>query len=160
MQTSKDGTLAALNRGHAHSATVGAAAALRERGLAFVLHLVFGLPGEDRQDALSTVEEAVRLRPWGIKIHPLHVVEGSPLSARWREGGLPLLGRDDYVERVCDALEGLPASVSVHRLTGERPEGVLLAPDWCRDKRAVLGAVARELARRGTWQGSARVASG
>ncbi|MEW6758625.1 MAG: TIGR01212 family radical SAM protein [Acidobacteriota bacterium] len=160
MQTSKDATLAAMNRGHAHAATARAAAELRRRGLAFVLHLVFGLPGEDREDALRSVEEAVRLGPWGIKIHPLHLVEGSPLSLWWREGGLPLLGRVTYVGWVCDALERLPPEVSIHRLTGERPEGVLLAPDWCRDKRGVLNAVRAELSRRRSWQGKALGASG
>jgi len=155
MQTSRDETLAAMNRGHVHAATVRAAAELRKRGLAFVLHLVFGLPGEGREDALRSVEEAVRMGPWGLKIHPLHVVEGSPLSRKWREGGLPLLGREAYVGWVCDAVERIPPEVSVHRLSGERPEGLLLAPDWCRDKRGVLNAVRSELSRRGSWQGKA-----
>jgi hypothetical protein len=53
-----------------------------------------------------------------------------------------------------DGIERLPPETTVHRLTGERPSDILLAPDWCRDKHATLAALQRELARRKTWQGA------
>jgi uncharacterized protein len=161
MQTSCDRTLAALNRGHAHAATAAAAEALRARGIPFVLHLILGLPGEDDATARASLAEAARLRPWGVKFHPLHVVRGSALEAPWREGGLRLLDVESYAGLAADGLELLSPETTVHRLTGERPGPLLLAPDWCRDKPKTLGAIRGELARRGSWQGKrARHANG
>jgi radical SAM protein (TIGR01212 family) len=153
MQTAHDSTLRAMNRGHLHEATVGAAAALRGRGIRTVLHLILGLPGETPEMIQGTFREVARLRPWGVKFHPLHVVSGSPMEPLWRRGEIPLLSRGGFASLVADGLEVLPPEVTVHRLTGERAEGVLLAPAWCRDKRRALGAIASELQRRGTWQG-------
>ncbi len=153
MQTVHDATHHAVNRGHTHADTLAAVEALRHLGIRFVLHLMMGLPGEDETMMRGTLAEAARLRPWGVKLHPLHVVEGSALASRWRTGVLPLMTREAFAGLAADLLETLPPETTVHRLTGERPEGVLLAPDWCRDKRRTLGAITRELARRQTWQG-------
>jgi len=153
MQTIHDATLSAVNRGHKHADTVAAVEALRALGIPFVLHVMLGLPGEDDAMMRATLAEVTRLRPWGVKLHPLHVVNGSALAARWKAGALPLLGREVFAAHAADLLETLPPETTIHRLTGERPEGILLAPDWCRDKRGTLGAVTRELARRASWQG-------
>lgn len=154
MQTAHDATLRAMNRGHGHDATVAAAAALGARRIPTVLHLILGLPGESPDMIHATMQEVARLHPWGVKFHPLHVVSGSPLEAVWRRGEVPLLSRGTFASLVADGLEVLPPDVTIHRLTGERGEGVLLAPAWCRDKRRALGAITAELQRRGTWQGS------
>ena len=154
MQTRHDATLRAMNRGHNHGATVGAVEALRARGIRTVLHLILGIPGETPDMMRHSLDEAARLRPWGVKLHPFHVVRGSALEETWRRGDLSLLDLRDYTALACDGLERFHPEAVVHRLTGERPEGVLLAPDWCRGKGVVLDAIRQELGRRGTSQGS------
>lgn len=154
MQTRHDTTLSAMNRGHAHGATERAAEALGARGFRTVLHLILGLPGETSGMIRESLSEASRLRPWGVKLHPLHVVRGSALEAEWARGGVRILSLPEFAALAADGLELLHPATVVHRLTGERPEGVLLAPEWCRDKAEVLAAIRRELARRGTRQGS------
>lgn len=153
MQTARDETLLAMNRGHGLADTKKACGELRARALPFVLHLIAGLPGEEEAEARRSHAAAVGLGPWGLKIHPLHVVAGSPLADRWRRGEIALWEQDRYVRTVADLLEETPPEVTLHRLTGERPSGLLLAPAWCGDKRAVLGALRRELARRRSFQG-------
>ena len=153
MQSRHDATLRALNRGHDHASTVAAVEALRERRVPVVLHLILGLPGEDAGAMRASIAEAARLNPWGVKLHPLHVVRGSALEGLWRADRLPLMSLEEYAALAADALELLPPEVTIHRLTGERPSGLLLAPGWCADKRATLGAIRRELARRRSWQG-------
>lgn len=153
MQTSCNETLDACNRGHSHAATTAAVEALKARDLRVVLHLILGLPGEDAATMRASLAEAARLAPWGVKLHPLHVVRGSAFERDWRDGRLDLLELDDYARLAADGIEVLPPETTVHRLTGERPAGILLAPEWCRDKRRTLGAIQRELARRKSWQG-------
>ena len=153
MQTAHDETLAAMNRGHGHAETARAARDLRSAGVRTVLHLILGLPGEDAPAVRTSLAEAARLQPWGVKIHPLHVVKGSALARRWKDGRLALPDLQWYAALAADAIEMIAPSVTVHRLTGERPPSMLLAPEWCRDKRRTLGAILSELARRKSWQG-------
>jgi radical SAM protein (TIGR01212 family) len=154
MQTRHNITLRAMNRGHLHDATVDAMRALEARGIRTVLHLILGIPGETPDMVRGSLEEAARLSPWGVKLHPFHVVHGSALEEAWRRGDLSLLDLRDYTQLACDGLERFHPDTVVHRLTGERPEGVLLAPGWCRGKGLVLHAIQEEFGRRGTSQGS------
>ncbi len=67
---------------------------------------------------------------------------------------MPIFERDEYVRVVCDFLERLPAEMVIHRLSGDAPPDYLVAPLWCLEKAALLDAIEREFARRGTRQGS------
>lgn len=153
MQTMHDATLAAMNRGHSHGATAAACDVLQHRDIPFVLHLIAGLPGETKQMMRASFDEAARLKPWGVKLHPLHVVKGSMLEAPYGRGELPLLEMGGYASLAADMLERISPETSIHRLTGERPAGVLVAPAWCREKRKVLAAIQKELTVRGSCQG-------
>ncbi|MCK7485323.1 MAG: hypothetical protein MZU97_07020 [Bacillus subtilis] len=68
----------------------------------------------------------------GVKIHMLHVMKGTALGARYEAEPFPLLTPPEYVSIVCDQLELLPADVVIHRLTGDAPEDLLIAPAWTR----------------------------
>ena len=154
MQTRWGATLEKMSRGHGHDATVMSAMSLRARGIRTVLHLILGLPGEDRDMILESSREASRLAPWGIKFHPLHITRGSGLEPPWRRGEIPLLKMDEYAGLVADSIELLPPDTTIHRMTGERPGGRLLAPEWCREKGRVIASILGELARRGSRQGA------
>ena len=65
------------------------------------------------------------------------------------------LTKTEYIRWISDALEIIPADVTIHRLTGDAPKDELLAPMWSRDKKSVLNGINAELKRRGTWQGTA-----
>ena len=62
--------------------------------------------------------------------------------------------KDDYINVVADALEIIPPDITIHRLTGEAPRDLLIAPLWSRDKKSVLNGINMELKKRGTMQGS------
>ena len=72
-----------------------------------VIHLIIGIPGETLADMRATIAVMNALRPAGIKFHLLHVLRGSPLQAQHARGSLPLLGRDEYIDIICDLLERL-----------------------------------------------------
>lgn len=143
MQTMHDATLATCNRGHTHAQTVEAVEALRARGIRCVLHLIAGLPGESEEQMRQSFAEAARLAPWGVKLHPLHIVRGAPLEVPWREGKVPLLSLDAYAGLAADLLKTLPPETVIHRLGGEREGEMHLAPEWCLHKKALLEAIER-----------------
>ena len=89
-----------------------------------------------------------------LKIHNLYAVKGTPLAEQVERDGVPLLGRDEYVQVLVDFLELLPPTMVIERLGGDAPREFLVAPAWCLDKSALRAAVTAEFERRDSWQGS------
>ena len=155
LQSPLDRTLAAIGRGHDLASFTCAVAGCRKRGIRVCAHVILGLPGESRQEMLSGAEFLNAAGVDGVKIHLLHVMRGTRLAARYREGALRMLDRDEYAGLVCDFLERLDPRIVVHRLTGDGNRRDLIAPLWSLAKFEVLNCIDNELDRRGTRQGSA-----
>ena len=153
LQTASDDTAEKFNRCSKTAEFTDAAYHLSSLGIKCVIHLILGLPGEDKAQFRRTAEYVRSLSPFGIKIHMLHLMEGTAMGEEYRRAPFPLLTMEEYVSCVCDILEMLPQSVTVHRLTGDAPQDKLIAPDWTRNKHAVLNAIQQEFKRRGSFQG-------
>ncbi len=153
IQSASDRTLALINRGHDFACVEKAVAMTRGRGIKICAHMILGLPGETAADMIHTADAIVRLGFDGIKIHLLYVVKDTPLAALLADGRYRCLEQQEYVDRVCDVLERLPAGMVVQRLTGDPHPAELLAPLWSTRKRETLAAIQATLAARGTRQG-------
>ena len=154
LQSAFDETLDRVNRGHGAGIYFQEAHRARNLGLPVCCHLILGLPGEGRDEALETHRQVLEAGVDGFKIHPLHVVRGSALASQWAEGAYEPLSMTDYVDWTCDLVERTPPEVVFHRLTGTCSEDLLLAPSWCAKKWNVLNAIESELRTRGTRQGT------
>jgi radical SAM protein (TIGR01212 family) len=153
LQSAADSTLARVNRGHGFADYRRAVRAARLRGLPVCTHLIVGLPGEGRDSALASLDRVLELGVDGLKLHPLHVVKQTMLARDWRDGRYRPLAMDEYIDIAADLIERTPADIVYHRVTGTATRDILLAPDWCSKKWAVLNAIENELLRRGSRQG-------
>lgn len=153
LQSPLDRTLNAIRRGHDFAAFVDAVLRGKSRGLRVCAHVILGLPGEGREDMLDTVGVLNGLGIDGVKLHLLHVMQGTALAELYGKGEIRLLDRDEYVGLVCDFLERLDPRISIQRLTGDGARDYLVAPLWSLQKFEVLNAIDVELERRGTRQG-------
>ena len=153
LQTANGQTAEKFNRCWKNTDFEEASYNLSARGIKRVTHLILGLPGEDKEQYVSSAKYAASFDPFGVKIHMLHLMEGTSMGEEYRRAPFPLLTMEEYVSCVCDILEVLPQSVTIHRLTGDAPQDKLIAPDWTRNKHAVLNAVQQEFKKRGTFQG-------
>ena len=102
----------------------------RARNLKICTHLIIGLPGEGLTECLDTLQQVVATGTDGIKLHPLHIVEGSTM-AKWRLGRLNALTQTEYVEIAAEMIRHTPPEVVFHRVTASARRPTLLAPDWC-----------------------------
>ena len=150
LQTIHERTAKAVHRGYDLSAFEEGYHALKALGLTVIVHVIFSLPGETREDMLDTVRYLASLNPPpdGVKLQMLHVLRGTQLGADYEKEPFPLLAMEEYAELVAQSVRILPEKTVIHRLTGDAPGKLLLAPEWTRNKKRVLNAVNREIAKR------------
>ena len=155
LQTVHDGIALAINRGHTYADFLEGYNKLRAASdkINICIHLIFGLPGEDREMMLESVREVARLEPEQVKFHLLHVIRGTRLGEIYEGGGYTPMEMDDYVDVVCEALTYLPPDTVVGRVTGDGMQSELLAPDWSRKKTVVINNVDKKMFAEGLWQG-------
>jgi radical SAM protein (TIGR01212 family) len=156
LQSISDAVLAGINRGHTVREFTEAVASVRRRRIDTAVHLIYGLPGDTRENFVAAAGMLSDLGVQGVKLHHLHVVSGSGLEVPFRRGEVRVPGYDEYVGSCADFLERLSPDVAVLRLMGAAPRKLLLAPVWEKGSREMSRDVAAELQRRGTWQGSLR----
>ncbi|MEA2062614.1 MAG: TIGR01212 family radical SAM protein [Gemmatimonadota bacterium] len=153
LQSARDDTLRRIGRGHTVADFTDAAARTRERGIGICAHVILGLPGETRQDMLSTAGYLCRTRVDGVKLHALHVLKGTPLAEEYARRRVELPDLDDYACLACDFLERLDSGMVVMRLAPSARPSSLVAPAWCASTREGAAAVEAEMERRNSWQG-------
>ncbi len=153
LQSANDALLAAMNRGHDCATFCRAAENARASGLEVIGHVILDLPGETAADRRATASCLNRVGVAGVKVHNLHVLADTPLAADWRAGRLHLSDLTNYARIAADFLRWLDPAVVVHRLIGDGPARLMLAPGWWRDKRRALAAVDAALAAGDRWQG-------
>ena len=155
LQTSDDDTAKRLNRCCKTEVYDRAAGLLHANGIEVVTHIMFGLPGEDRSDMLSTVRHTAAVGAQGVKLHLTHVNENTVLADMYRAGEYSPLSLEEYTDILCEALEYIPRDTVIHRFTGDGDKKELVAPLWSGDKKRVLNYINRTFAERDVIQGKA-----
>lgn len=153
LQTIHRKSLDWLNRGHDYPIFLDAFKRARRRNLRLGVHVILGIPGENRQDIIATAEAIAALRPASVKLHNLHVVRETRLAKLWSLGKVPLPTLAEYAEMVVDFLERQSPVTVIERISGEADANYLLAPDWTGIKHAARNAVDQEFHRRKSRQG-------
>jgi uncharacterized protein len=153
LQSAHEQTLAALRRGHTVQQFAEACRALSRAGIRTCAHVILGLPGETPEMMRRTAEFLSETGVWGVKIHNLHVLAGTEMERRYREGAVTIPTLEEYAGWVVDFLEALAPSIIVHRVNGHSPRQLTVAPAWSVNKLGIMNAVERELSLRDSWQG-------
>lgn len=155
LQTSNDDTARLINRGHSFEDFISGYERLRRanRRINICVHLIFGLPGESREDMLKTVRDVASLRPDQVKLHLLHVIKGTRLAEMYESGEYTPMEREEYIETVVGAIELLPPDTVVARVTGDGMAEDLLAPLWSVKKVSVINDIDKKLFDEERYQG-------
>lgn len=151
LQTIHEDTAAFIRRGYSLDVFEKAVSALHENGLETIVHVILGLPGEDTGRILQTIQYLNTVPIQGVKLQLLHVLSGTDLGRLL--GTFPIYTLEEYVDTVIACLEHLSPETVIHRLTGDGPKDLLLAPDWSTKKRHVLNTIHKTMASRNSFQG-------
>ena len=153
LQTVHEKTADFIRRGYPLPVFEDAYRRLKQAGLTVIVHVILGLPGETTDDMLATVRYLAGLSVDGIKLQLLHVLKGTDLDLLYREGAFRTLELEEYLELIGRCLCLLPPEMVIHRLSGDGPKSILIAPLWSGNKRMVLNSLSRYLREHEIWQG-------
>ena len=143
LQTGNDEVASSFGRGYETRVYDEAVSALKTRGVNVITHIIFGLLGEDKKSMLDSVRRAVDAGTDGLKFTCLYILKGTRYEELYKQGKIEVLGQQEYFDIVHEALELVPSDVVIHRLTGDGPKSLLVAPMWTADKRQVVNYINR-----------------
>lgn len=153
LQTIHEKTAVYIRRGYPLSCFEDAVQQLRKRNLDVIVHTILGLPGETKEDILETMKYLNHMDIQGIKLQLLHVLKNTDLATDYLNGKFSVYEMDEYIDLVIDCLEHLSPKIVIHRLTGDGPKDLLIAPTWSSAKKTVLNTLHHECKIRGAYQG-------
>lgn len=175
LQTVHEKTAAFFGRGYPLPVFEEAMAALARIDIPVIVHVILGLPGETPEMMYETVRYLnhipnpqnpsvqAALRPFGIKLQLLHILQNTVLGDMYLENrlsGFSVLSQEEYTDILIHCLELLSPEIVIHRLTGDGPKNLLLAPLWSLNKRNVLNTLHKTMKQRHTYQGRCFYAAG
>lgn len=153
LQTIHEKTAAYIRRGYPLSCFEDAVRRLRSEDIEVIVHTILGLPGESTQDILNTMEYLNHQDIQGIKLQLLHVLRGTDLASDYEKGLFRTYERDEYISLVISCLEHLRPDMVIHRITGDGPKDLLIAPLWASRKREVLNLLHHQMKENHNYQG-------
>lgn len=153
-QTSNEKTAEYIRRGYKNESFEEAVKNLNKIGVHIVAHIILGLPNETSEDMLKTVDYVAHSGVQGIKIQLLHILKNTELFKRFEQGTFEALSMEKYIALLGECIEHLPKSMVVHRITGDGPKSLLVAPLWSADKKKVLNTISFEFRKNNITQGA------
>ena len=153
LQTIHEKTAQLIRRGYELPVFEASVRALRLRRIPVIVHTILGLPGEDPDMFLDTVRYLNTMDIQGVKFQLLHVLKHTDLAKLYEKEPFWLPAMEEYIEIIGQALCLLRPDITVHRLTGDGPKSLLIAPEWSGNKRQVLNCLNQYLKQQDLWQG-------
>ena len=151
LQTIHEKTADYIRRGYSLPVYDKAIRDLEAIGIHTITHLILGLPDETKEDMLQSVRYVSDCGSQGIKLQLLHVLKGTDLASDYEKGLFRTLLFDEYIDLLTDCVRLLPKDMIVHRLTGDGPKNLLIAPMWSADKKRVMNAIHQRLKKEGLY---------
>lgn len=147
LQSIHEATAERIHRGYPLPVFADAYHRLKAAGFVVIVHVILGFPWETEDDMLATIRYLGALNPQldGIKLQLLHVLKNTELGRMYMAEPFRTLSLDEYCALVVKCLKLLPAGIIIHRLTGDGPKRLLLAPLWSADKKMVLNTLTRSI---------------
>lgn len=154
LQSIHDRTAQLIRRGYEYAVFQEAMETLSRRSLPVIVHLILGLPGESAEDTLASIRAINGFSPFGVKLQLLHILKGTDLARLYENGGAAALEKEEYLKLLTDCISSLSPDICIHRVTGDGPRDLLIAPRWSLDKRSVLNSLHALMKQKNIRQGS------
>lgn len=153
LQTANEKTGKIINRCYTNADFTKAVDILNKYNIDVVTHIMVGLPNENEKDIQNTVKFLNKHNTQGIKIHSCYIVKNTKLAEMYDEGKYTPLKLDDYLNSCAYILTHINPDVVIHRVSGDAPKDLLVAPDWNLHKKWIINGLDKLLREMDLWQG-------
>lgn len=153
LQTSNDETGKLINRCYSSQQFSEAVHLLNQYDIDIVSHMMIGLPNETKKDIENTVSFLNQHSIQGLKIHSCYVVENTKLAEMYRSGQYTPITLEEYLDCATYVLTHISPDIVIHRISGDAPKNLLLAPDWNLHKKWIMNGFHKKLKEENLWQG-------
>ena len=153
LQTIHAETAEYIRRGYPLSIFDAAVRNLRAEGIQVIVHVILFLPGETEEMMLDTIRYLNRSDIQGIKLQLLHILRGTDLARDYEQTPFHIPDMEEYIRLLGRCISSLTPDIVIHRLTGDGPKDLLIAPLWTGAKRTVLNRLNQYLKENDIWQG-------
>lgn len=157
LQTSNEKSAEYIRRCYPNSTYEKAVKDLKNIGVTVITHIIIGLPNENKEDILQTVDFAVKNKTDGVKLQLLHILKDTDLYEDYKKGIVKPLSMEEYMDILFASIERIPENIVIHRITGDAPKSHLVEPLWSANKKNVLNTINRELEKRDIIQGKCKI---
>ena len=154
LQTSNEIVAQKFNRGYSNEEFIKTVKLLNKYNIDVVTHMMVGLPHEENNDILNTVNFINSLNIMGVKIHSTYIIKNTALEELYNSGKYEPITLDYYVDNVCNIISHLRPDIVICRITGDAPKDLLIEPKWNARKKIVLNAINRKLEELDIYQGN------
>lgn len=154
LQTIHERTAKYIRRGYTLDVFEEAVRNLNRIGIRPIVHMIIGLPGENESMILETAKYLSHCNISGVKLQLLHVLKNTDLAQEYFNGSVDILSLTQYSEILGKIIKLLPPDCVIHRLTGDGPKNLLIAPLWSGNKKNVINTINRYLQENAIIQGS------
>lgn len=141
LQTIHESTAKYINRGYSLNIFDSAVSKLNSLNIDVIVHLIIGLPFETSKDIIDSVRYVCSKPISGIKLQLLHVLKNTPLEKEYLLNKFKVLSLEEYTNILAECLCNIPPDIVIHRITGDGPKSLLIAPKWSSDKKRVLNYI-------------------
>lgn len=153
LQTIHPRTAEYIRRGYPLGVFDKAVSDLRAAGIRVIVHVILFLPGETEEMMMETIDYLNRTDIQGIKLQLLHILRGTDLALDYEKSHFYVPDMETYIRVLGRCVARLRPDISIHRLTGDGPKDLLIAPLWTGAKRTVLNRFQQYLKENDIWQG-------
>lgn len=157
LQTSNEEIAKQINRGYSLDVFTNAVKLLNNYNIEVVVHMMIGLPNETMQDIENTVKYINSLNMQGIKIHSTYVAKGTVLEKMYKEGKYEPLTLEEYIDKLLYVITHLRQDIIIHRISGDAPKDLLVAPDWNLHKKWMLNGLDKMMRKQNRFQGDTKI---
>lgn len=131
-ESSHDSTLQLVNRCHSWQCVVDAVEMTKQRGIDVGLHFIIGLPGENTEMIMQTVDAINHVKPDTVKFHQLQLIRNTRLAQQVENGEIeiPRFSVEQYINLCCDIIHRIDPSIAIERFVSQAPDNLLIYPRW------------------------------
>ena len=153
LQTSNENTGKVINRCYTNEDFINAVTILRKYNIEIVTHIMVGLPSETHNDIVNSVNFVNNLDIQGLKIHSTYVTNDTKLNDMYENNQYSPITLEYYLDELCYIITHLRKDIILHRISGDAPKDMLVAPSWNSHKKLVLNGIDKILREKDLYQG-------